>query len=185
MKAESMWIKSCLATAVLVIAAASAVPAHAQLSSCTTTTTSMCANYYEQSVLNVDQFGAGDICDHIHAAYISTPASPNGVILDARAFTGTQTCASNPFAGTNKPGVLLLGAVTIKLSVEWITPQLQFSIIGIGGSTIANTAQNTVLQADTTFPINTPLIQMGSVSADSFGNYIYGLALDCAPTSST
>jgi hypothetical protein len=181
MNGKAVCISPACTLVVAVVIAIFATPSHAQFA-CTNTYSSLCTQYYETAVFNVDQFSGTDMCAKIHSAYTSASAPPNGVILDARGLTGAQTCSSNPFSGSNIPGVLLLGPVTITTSAEWITPQLQFAIIGMGGSTIANTGQNTVLLASGTFPSSTPLIQLGSLSADTFGNYITGMALDCGTT---
>jgi hypothetical protein len=184
MSRQSIWRSLSIAGLSAVAFTASAIAAHAQ-AACTNSFSSLCTQYYETAVFNVDQFTGTDMCAQINAAYRSALAPANGVILDARGFTGTQSCGQNPFAGANKPGILLLGSVTIKTTAKWVTPQSQFSIVGVGGSTIANTSQNTVLEADTAFPINTPLIQLGALNADTFGNYISGMALDCAPPLTT
>lgn len=87
---------------------------------------------------------SADICGQIQAAICALPVdaislTPQGVV-DARRFSGSQTCGSNPFANpTDASGrtlfagniTLLLGPVTIKTLVTWFLPQ-QTLVSGAG-----------------------------------------------------
>lgn len=96
-----------------------------------------------------------DICSKINACYLSiNTTSTRAGIIDATGFPigSTQACNSNPFAGANKSGQLLLGPYTIATSATWITPQRKFSIIGTGQSSPlgsagnTNSAENTIIE---------------------------------------
>jgi hypothetical protein len=71
-----------------------------------------------------------DMCGQIQAAICAAP-SPNGVTIDARGFTATQACQTNPFASptdssgatlTTTPVTLLLPGQTITSTVPWFLP---------------------------------------------------------------
>ncbi len=141
-----------------------------------------------------------DICARINTAWAmvlgqtptgSTPPNVNSVTVDARGFTGTWTCDSSPFSPTGTSllpnGVLLLGNAIINTSVTWMLSS-HTSLIGIGGgNTSVNTTYgvNTVIRAATSFPANSPVLQMGSSSQVGsskgpwFGIVIRNLTVDC------
>lgn len=82
--------------------------------------------------LDANQYAGADMCAKINAAYLALGTA--GGVVDARAFTGSQACNSNPFSGKNYSVVLLLGGVTVVTSVPWYTPQQSHTIQGIGGT---------------------------------------------------
>lgn len=63
-----------------------------------------------------DQFSGSDACAKIAAAIGDLPSS--GGTVDARGLDQVQGCSSNPFSTYTKPVTLLLGAVTLNLSVQ-------------------------------------------------------------------
>jgi len=82
-------------------------------------------------------FGQQDMCSQINASIPALP--PSGGTVDARNFTGNQSCSSNPFAGNTKPVTLLLGAVNMQLTtvVALPTPSTgKTVIVGLGESSI-------------------------------------------------
>ncbi|HTV81801.1 MAG TPA: hypothetical protein VME18_04060 [Acidobacteriaceae bacterium] len=73
---------------------------------------------------------SGDMCAKINAAAASLGS--NGGTVDARGFTGTQSCSSNPFSGITTPILLLLGDVRIQSSAAWTIPASNDRIVGEG-----------------------------------------------------
>jgi hypothetical protein len=71
--------------------------------------------------------GTHDSCDKISQALTQASA---GQVVDARGFTGTQACATNPIPSTAQ-SALLLGPAIFQLQATWVVP-LRFTILGIG-----------------------------------------------------
>ncbi len=74
-------------------------------------------------------FPGSDYCAKISAAIVDLPSS--GGTVDALSLVGPQSCAGDPFGGTNKPVTLLIGTSTILVSSTW-NPAIGSQIIGIG-----------------------------------------------------
>src|ERR1700674_2491258 len=74
------------------------------------------------AVIYADAFPAstGDACQRINAAWSTLPTT--GGTVDARGFTGTQTCSINPFVGVSQSGTLLLGNTTYSVAAPWTIP---------------------------------------------------------------
>jgi hypothetical protein len=132
---------------------------------------------------------SGDMCARILAAW---SALTNSGTIDARGFTGAQSCAASPFAPRTSPkfGKLLLGNVIITTSVSWVIPT-RVQVEGLGTATtslgIPATTANTIIRAGSAVSGN-PLIQMGDgdpTSMASFGVGLKGLTVDCFGVSCT
>ncbi len=136
-----------------------------------------------------------DICARINTAWGlvlgqtptgSTPPNVNSVTVDARGFTGSWNCGSSPFTPTGTSllpnGILQLGNAIITTSATWVVAS-RTSLIGIGGgSTTVGTTNgiNTVIRAASSFPANSPVLQMGNSSGGPwFGIVIRSLTVDC------
>ena len=99
-------------------------------------------------VLDATRFnGSPDVCLQINNAVqqMNSMTTNNGVV-DARAFTGNQKCATNMFP-VDATGKLLLGNVVLNVSTTQIQPS-KFQVEGTGWS-ITTTDTNTVMQACT------------------------------------
>lgn len=68
-------------------------------------------------VVNAYAQSGSDMCAKIEAAV--TALGSGGGLVDARGFSGTQACASNPLASIVPNTTLLLGNVTIQTAVPW------------------------------------------------------------------
>ena len=135
---------------------------------------------------------SGDMCARIAAAWtelLVTEGFTAGVV-DARGFTGDQTCTSNPFtvSGKTPHGLLLLGDVSIATSVTWVVPtQTELRGIGHGGGYGSGSGYNTIISAGTaagswTLPAGEPVLKMGpdgSGNGPWFGVKISDLTVDC------
>jgi hypothetical protein len=93
---------------------------------------------------------SGDICADINACYAGTIGpgitSTSAGIIDARDYPvrSNQVCNSNPFAGGNRGGLLLLGNYNIYTSKTIITPQKKMRILGVGqGSPLGTNGKTT------------------------------------------
>lgn len=121
------------------------------------------------------------MCAKISAAAATLYAtSPLGGTIDARGFTGTQTCGGSMFAnwpnGSYYPTVILLGSVVIQINVQQVIPAYTnvqgyapYSFTGLGG---------TLIQATTGFPASTALVEMGA-SNPSFSTKLSKVSIDC------
>jgi hypothetical protein len=159
--------------------------------------TSATAADSEAEYVDAYVFSGSDMCAKISAAWAEAlvTQSLTSATVDARAFTGNQTCSSNPFtvsSGGKTPtphGILLLGDVVIATSVTWVVPtQLELRGIGHGGGAGASSGYNTIISAyntatsEYTLPSSEAVLQMGSnASGDGpwFGIKIAGLTVDC------
>jgi hypothetical protein len=61
-----------------------------------------------------------DACAKINSAIAALPST--GGTVDARGFTGTQSCARNPFNGVSKPVEVLFSAATFNTGASWALP---------------------------------------------------------------
>jgi Right handed beta helix region len=102
-----------------------------------------------------DRFAGTDACAKIHSAILALPNT--GGVVDARAFHGTQPCASDPFSGgTTVPAQLLLGAATFRLSTGWfpsagskiscLDPQMS-ALVGGNGFSILTVRSDTTIES--------------------------------------
>jgi hypothetical protein len=133
------------------------------------------------NVVYASAFSGSDPCAQINAAIKALPST--GGTVDARGFQGTQSCASNPFAGITSDVELLLGDVAIQTTVPWVTPSAQNVLVigsGRGGS-----GHGTTIRAVTGFPstcdglsTGCPVVRLGS-GTTAFGHRIENLAIDC------
>jgi hypothetical protein len=121
--------------------------------------------------------GGTDICVRIQnvlSQYNPYPAAPlvNGVVIDARGFSGTMTCATNPWQSSDTPAVnfsnvVLLPAGTITLSHTLVLPH-DTRLVGEGSGL-------TTLQACTTsgcFTGTGDMIDMGNLTLCQGSNSI-------------
>jgi len=87
-----------------------------------------------ENVRYADQFPGADMAAKIAAAYTDLPAT--GGIVDAGAFQGAQTWATNPFAGiafgSAKGLYLKLGNVNISCSVQVVIQSSNVYVMGLG-----------------------------------------------------
>jgi len=75
----------------------------------------------QSGVIYADAFPGVDACAKINAAIGAVPST--GGTVDARGFSGTQACASNPFSGVTKHVRLLVGYATFNIgTVGWTLP---------------------------------------------------------------
>ena len=98
---------------------------------------------------------ANDLCDKIRKV-ISTLSTPTSVVIDARALTGSQSCAVNPFIdllGTgmapNITGTVLFGPGVITETQPMVSPN--FKVFGMGPSAGPNNV-GTQIVAGSGFP---------------------------------
>lgn len=130
-------------------------------SSCTTASATPTAVFLDASQFTPTT--SPDMCGQINAALLaaSTTSLPANIFtIDARAFTGTQLCDSNPFTNVGHttnvgdvPVRLLLGNVTIVTSTPWFTPQVSHSIEGIAAGNPSNTSGTTIAACGPGLPI--------------------------------
>jgi hypothetical protein len=138
------------------------------------------ANYIDAFVYS----STGDMCARIEAAWAAT-STPSAVI-DARGFTGAQTCSETPFppyASTpvTRYGVLLLGNAQISTSVTWNIPP-RVRVLGLGSQGAEGTNMNTLIYAGSSFPTSTPVVQLGnpdSAKTKAYQSQILDLTIDC------
>jgi hypothetical protein len=123
-------------------------------------------------VVSAGQQPDGDDCAKINASWGALPST--GGTVDARQFTGTQACASNPFDGVIKAGNTLLGGTTYQTSRTWVVPGKSV-LQGIGrGDSQAN---NSVIQAASN--LLGPVLQLSSGSEAIEGVRAESLTVDC------
>jgi hypothetical protein len=152
------------------------------------------ASTANSSASYIDAFvfsSTGDMCARILAAWNSFPNANPGVVVDARAFIGAQTCAASPFpALTPKPryGVLLLGNVQIATNVTWNIPS-RVRVQGIGsqgGQGTGSGTQLTLIYAGSSFPTTgAPVVQLGnpdSAATKAYQSQVADLTIDCVGT---
>ncbi len=125
------------------------------------------------SVRYASQFTGADACAKIAAAITDLPSS--GGTVDARGLEGAQSCASNPLAGVSKPVLLLLGAATWSIDVQWVV-NASITIRGVHPSTLTD---GTIIRASASFPTSTALIKLGAGVSSSHGTRIERLIVDC------
>ena len=117
-----------------------------------------------------------DACGYIDAAIHTLPST--GGIIDARGFVGNQACAVNPFSLTASNGLLLLGFTNFQTTAEWEIPSAYaWRIVGSGRKSESN-ALNTTIQAQSSFPANTPVVRLGT-GTTAYGQSISNLTVDC------
>ncbi len=152
------------------------------------TTANSSASYIDAFVYS----STGDMCARILAAWSSFPNSNPGVVVDARAFTGAQTCAASPFPAltpTPRYGVLLLGNAQIATKVTWNIPS-RVRVQGIGsqgGQGTGSGTQLTLIYAASGFPTTgAPVVQLGnpdSAATKAYQSQVADLTIDCVGTS--
>jgi len=104
-------------------------------------------------VLDATRFsGSGtDVCSQINAAITQMNSITNNGVVDARAFTGPQECASNMFP-SNATGKLLLGNVVLNASFTQVQPPF-FQVEGVGWA-LDDTPSNTIIRACTSVVVS-------------------------------
>jgi hypothetical protein len=152
------------------------------------TTATSDASYIDAYVYTLGS--TSDMCTRIEKAWASLTNSNPSSVIDARAFTGAQTCLVSPFptfASTPLPryGVLLLGNAQIETSVVWNIPA-RVRVQGLGsqgGEGTATGTENTLIYANTSsFPGSSPVVQLGnpdSLAAKAYQSQIANLTIDC------
>lgn len=139
------------------------------------------------TIIDVSTFSGADICAKINSAALANPGS----ILDARRISGTQACATNPFAGVTGDIVLYLGEVYIQTTAPWVTnSQYGALIYGAGRGTLSTVnPHGTTIQAVSGFPATCdglgaacPVVRLGDFSGGpngAFGHRFENLTVDC------
>jgi hypothetical protein len=123
-------------------------------------------------VIAADSQVGVDPCAKINAALKALPATSGTV--DARGFQGVQACSSDMFAGfTTTDANLLLGNATFRISAEQIQPT-QVHVIGVSPGN-----RGSVIQAASTFPVNTPLWQMTNGGRFNHNSVLRDVRIDC------
>lgn len=126
-------------------------------------------------VAYADTFTGADLCAKITAAIAVLPA-PGGTV-DARGLTGTQACATNPFAAGRIGITTLLGNATITIAVPWILPSAN-RIIGAGRE--IGLSYDTILRASGGFEVGTFMMSFCTIgTAPCFGIQATDFELDC------
>jgi hypothetical protein len=155
-----------------------------------TTTPRAVATYIPTQFNTIDatQSSGSDMCAKISAAATAQyNVSPGGGIIDARGFSGSQTCAGNMFA--NWPGngfwsVVLLGDVQITTGAAQVIPT-RTTLRGVSpyNDTVSSgQAGGASIKASGTFPTGTALISLGS-SNPAFAIHLDHIAVDCSAIS--
>jgi hypothetical protein len=132
----------------------------------------------------------GDMCARILAAWSSFPNTNPSVVVDARGFTGAQTCSASPFPSSPpRYGVLLLGNAQIATNVTWNIPS-RVRVQGIGsqgGEGTATGTENTLIYASSSFPTSgAAVVQLGnpdSAATKAYQSQVTDLTIDCVGTS--
>jgi hypothetical protein len=131
----------------------------------------------------------GDMCARILAAWSSFTNTNPSVVVDARGFTGAQTCMASPFP-TSPPryGMLLLGNAQIATNVTWNIPS-RVRVQGLGsqgGEGTASGTENTLLYASSSFPTSgAAVVQLGnpdSAATKAYQSQVSYLTIDCVGT---
>jgi hypothetical protein len=128
----------------------------------------------------------GDMCARILAAWSSFTNTNPSVVVDARGFTGAQTCAASPFPSSPpRYGVLLLGNAQIATNVTWNIPS-RVRVQGLGsqgGEGTASGTENTLIYASSSFPTTgAAVIQLGnpdSAATKAYQSQVSDLTIDC------
>jgi len=119
------------------------------------------------------QFTGADGCAKIAAAIADLPSS--GGTVDARGLEGAQTCTSNPLSGVSKAVLLLLGAATYTIDVQWVY-NASIVVRGILPSAISD---GTIIKAGASFPTSTALVKLGDGVGFSHNTRIEDVLIDC------
>jgi hypothetical protein len=128
----------------------------------------------------------GDMCARILAAWSSFTNTNPSVVVDARGFTGAQTCAASPFPSSPpRYGVLLLGNAQIATNVTWNIPS-RVRVQGLGsqgGEGTASGTENTLIYASSSFPTTgAAVVQLGnpdSAATKAYQSQVSDLTIDC------
>jgi hypothetical protein len=146
------------------------------------------AIYFDVSIMQV--VGVGDACARMRAAEVASTA---GVTLDARAFSGAQECALNPFPSTAVSN-LLLGNTILNVHQTWCTPG-KIHVYGIGWDKNPITGIGaTTLRASSDLAVGGanagPIVAWGNNSSCLAGQVIqdtsyHDLTFDCNLVSTT
>jgi hypothetical protein len=126
------------------------------------------------------------MCARILAAWSSFTNTNPSVVVDARGFTGAQTCAASPFPSSPpRYGVLLLGNAQIATNVTWNIPS-RVRVQGLGsqgGEGTASGTENTLIYASSSFPTTgAAVIQLGnpdSAATKAYQSQVSDLTIDC------
>jgi hypothetical protein len=125
-----------------------------------------------------------DMCTRIEKTWANLP-TPGGVI-DARGFTGAQSCLVSPFPPITSPkyGILLLGNAQISTAVTWNIPT-RVRVQGIGsqgGQGTASGTELTLIYASSS-SFSGPVVQLGypdgSGDGKAYQSQVADLTIDC------
>jgi hypothetical protein len=124
------------------------------------------------------QYSGADMCARIFNAWSAAMATGlRSATIDARGFTGRQTCTSSPFPA-KATGQLLLGNAVIVTTVTWQVPGL-VHVEGIGTTKLnplGKSEANTVLLAGSTSA--DPVLQLGLNVGTSFDAQVKSMTID-------
>lgn len=128
-----------------------------------------------------------DACAQINTNWtaITSTISPYGGVNDARGFSGAQPCAASPLSNnTTLGGTLLLSGTQFQAASTWVAEN---GIIITGNAAHSVTApvggvRGAAIQAISTFPPNTPLLQIGSAVANTGTVSVRDLRVSMYPT---
>lgn len=139
----------------------------------------------QYGTIDATQSSGADMCAKISAAAVALNVlSPGGGTIDARGFTGSQTCAGSMFASWPGGGFwskLILGAVQITTNVSqriptrtWVSGTSPFNDSISGGQ-----SGGTAFIASASFPTSTPVIDLGAPT-QAFSIHLDHVAVDCS-----
>ncbi|HET7891955.1 MAG TPA: hypothetical protein VFL34_10530 [Candidatus Sulfotelmatobacter sp.] len=124
--------------------------------------------------LDATTFSGADACVKIAAAGQSLNAQTRGGVVDARGFSGTQSCSVNPFSGVTAPVKFIFGGATWNTTAQW----------SLCNACIADGIQwsSGVVVATTGFPINTAIFAIGDGTNTFFDTRFNHMQADCGNT---
>lgn len=101
-------------------------------------------------------------------------AQTRGGVVDARGFSGTQTCSVNPFSGVTAPVKFIFGGATWNTTAQW----------SLCNACIADGIQwsSGVVVATTGFPVNTAIFAIGDGTNTFFDTRFNHMQADCGNT---
>jgi hypothetical protein len=161
-----------------------AVPAYAQTDVFNPTVTGY---GFGVTVIDATTQPGADMCAKISAAANAIYAvTPQGGVVDARGFSGTQNCAASISSGwpnTNNFAVTVkLGPVLMLTAVTQVVPP---GAMMVGISPFVSEAVGSVIQvSSSSFTASTPVVDLGNVSYTTPAG-ISGVAVHCDPPTGT
>ena len=124
--------------------------------------------------LDATTFSGTDACAKIAAAGQSLNSQTRGGVVDARGFSGTQTCGVNPFSGVTAPVKFIFGGATWNTMAQW----------SLCNACVADGIEwsSGVVVATTGFPSNTAIFAIGDGTNTFFDTRINHMQADCGNT---